>query len=68
SEFATTATNREIAAELHLTVDAVKAHMRNLFERFGVAELPQNRKRVRLAELALRSGVVTPRDFDQGTG
>lgn len=68
SEFATPATNREIAAELHLTVDAVKAHMRNLFERFGVAELPQNRKRVRLAELALRSGVVTPRDFDQGTG
>lgn len=68
SEFATPATNREIAGELHLTVDAVKAHMRALFERFGVTELPQNRKRVRLAELALRSGVVSPRDLDHGGG
>lgn len=62
-EFASPATNREIAERVFLSVDAVKAHLRALFERFGVGELPQNQKRIRLAELALRSGVVTPRDL-----
>jgi pSer/pThr/pTyr-binding forkhead associated (FHA) protein len=65
SEFATPATNKGIAAEVFLSVDAVKAHLRTLFERFGVGELPQNEKRVRLAELALRSGVVAPRDLER---
>lgn len=50
--------NREIAAELFLSTDAVKTHMRALFERFEVEDLPQNRKRVRLVELALERGVV----------
>lgn len=59
---ATPATNREIANQLHLSVEAVKAHLRKLFERFGVEELPQTRKRIRLAELALISGAVSPRD------
>jgi pSer/pThr/pTyr-binding forkhead associated (FHA) protein len=62
-EFATPATNKEIAERVFLSVDAVKAHLRALFERFDVADLPQNQKRVRLAELALRSGVVTARDL-----
>lgn len=56
--FATPATNREIAESVFLSVDAVKGHLRVLFERFGLAELPQNEKRVRLAEQALRSGAV----------
>jgi pSer/pThr/pTyr-binding forkhead associated (FHA) protein len=56
------ATNREIADELHLSVGAVKAHMRTLFEKFGVERLPQTRKRIRLAELALISGAVSPWD------
>ena len=34
--------------------------MRTLFDRFAVEDLPQNQKRVRLAELAMRSGVVAP--------
>lgn len=63
SDFATPATNRTIADEVYLSVDAVKAHLRTLFDRFEVGELPQNQKRVRLAELALRSGVVSPRDL-----
>ena len=62
-EFATPATNKEIAERVFLSLDAVKAHLRALFERFEVGDLPQNQKRVRLAELALRSGVVTPRDL-----
>ena len=35
SDTATPATNRQIADEVHLTVDAVKAHLRLLFERYG---------------------------------
>jgi pSer/pThr/pTyr-binding forkhead associated (FHA) protein len=64
SEFATPATNKQIAEEVFLSVDAVKANLRALFERFEVGDLPQNKKRIRLAELAVRSGVVSPRDLD----
>src|SRR5450756_2039656 len=40
--FATPASNRQIAAELFLSVDAVKMHLRTLFGKFELAELPQN--------------------------
>lgn len=56
------ATNGEIAEELHLSVGAVKAHLRTLFDKFAVEDLPQTRKRIRLAELALISGAVSPWD------
>jgi pSer/pThr/pTyr-binding forkhead associated (FHA) protein len=62
--FAVPATNQAIAAELYLTVDAVKAHLRALFDRFGIADVPQNVKRVRLVELAFHHGVVGERDFE----
>jgi pSer/pThr/pTyr-binding forkhead associated (FHA) protein len=65
SDFATPAANRQIAEEVFLSVDAVKAHLRTLFEKFDVGDLPQNQKRVRLAELALRSGVISPRDLER---
>ncbi|HWX74262.1 MAG TPA: FHA domain-containing protein [Solirubrobacteraceae bacterium] len=61
--FATPASNREIAGELFLTVDAVKMHLRSLFARFELTGLPQNQKRARLAECALRLGLVTQRDL-----
>ena len=63
SAFATPPTNQAIAAELHLSVDAVKTHMRALFEKLELEDLPQNRKRVALIERALQSGVVAPRDL-----
>jgi FHA domain-containing protein len=53
------ATNREIAAELVLSLDAVKGHLRMLFTKFEVDKLPQNEKRLRLAERALNSGAVS---------
>ena len=62
SAFATPSTNREIAEEVFLSVDAVKAHLRVLFERFGLQDLPQNQKRARLAAVALLQGIVTARD------
>jgi pSer/pThr/pTyr-binding forkhead associated (FHA) protein len=63
SAFATPATNQAIAAELHLSVDAVKTHMRALFEKLEVGDLPQNRKRVALVERALQSGAVSRREL-----
>ena len=63
SAYSAPASNREIAAEVFLSVDAVKAHLRVLFERFGLESLPQNQKRARLAAAALVNGVVAERDF-----
>jgi len=64
SAYGAPASNREIAEEVFLSVDAVKANLRALFETFEVSDLPQNQKRIRLAELALRSGVISPRDLE----
>ena len=52
-----------IAAELHLSVDAVKAHLRSLFQRFGIEALPQNQKRSTLVAEAFQRGVITQRDL-----
>ena len=49
-----------------LSLPAVKSHLRVLFERFGIEKLPQNEKRVRLAEQALAGGVVRASDLDEG--
>jgi DNA-binding NarL/FixJ family response regulator len=61
--FVSPASNQQIAAELFFSVDTVKAHLRALFAKFGVEDLPQNQKRARLANPALQSGVVSERDF-----
>jgi FHA domain-containing protein len=63
SDTATAATNRQISEEVHLTVDAVKAHLRVLFERYGLSGLPQNEKRARLVATVLLSGVLTAKEF-----
>jgi hypothetical protein len=63
--YATPATNRDIADELVLSVEAVKTHLRALFQRFGVEHLPQNTKRARLVELAVESGAVSTHDLDR---
>jgi hypothetical protein len=56
--FAGPASNREIAGELFLSIETVKTHLRALFDLFGVATLPQNRKRAELVRRAIESGVV----------
>jgi pSer/pThr/pTyr-binding forkhead associated (FHA) protein len=52
------ASNQQIANELFLSLDAVKTHLRVLFHKFGIENLPQNQKRTRLAEIALELGLV----------
>ena len=61
--FAVPATNQDIAAEIGLGVDAVKSHLRVLFQKFGIQHLPQNQKRGRLVEIAVQGGAVSERDL-----
>jgi len=61
--FVTPPTNDQIAGELFLSVDAVKKHLRALFEKFGVEHLPQNEKRARLVERAFAGGFISDSDL-----
>lgn len=63
TDFATPATNQQIADEVFLSVHAVKMHLRALFAKFELSDLAQNEKRARLAESVLRLGVITDRDL-----
>jgi pSer/pThr/pTyr-binding forkhead associated (FHA) protein len=58
--FAGPPSNREIAADLVLSVETIKTHMRALFELFEVGALPQNRKRLELVRRAFECGAVRP--------
>jgi pSer/pThr/pTyr-binding forkhead associated (FHA) protein len=63
SPYATPASNQEIADTVMLSVPRVKAHLRDLFERLGVEDLPQNAKRVKLVEVAIQTGAVDAREL-----
>lgn len=62
--YARPATNREIADEIYLSVDAVKSHLRALFAKLAVEGYPQNEKRLRLVERAFQSGAISRRDLE----
>ncbi len=57
------AANREIADALNLSLDSVKTHVRSLFRKLGVGDLPQYQKRTELARRALEGGLVTRSDL-----
>jgi hypothetical protein len=61
--YAAPATNRAIADELVLSIDTVKGTLTQLFEVFGLDEVPQNAKRATLATAALDTGVVHREDL-----
>ena len=63
ARYTTPPTNQQIAEELFLSPDAVKTHLRALFSRFGLEDLGQNQKRAKLAEMALRLGIVTDQEL-----
>jgi FHA domain len=56
------ATNQVIAEVTHLSIGAVKMHLRGLFEKFELEHVGQHDKRVRLAERAVASGLVRRHD------
>jgi hypothetical protein len=56
--FATPATNDEIADAVFLSVDAVKGHLRALYRKFAIEDLPPGERRARLVELAVAGGYV----------
>jgi pSer/pThr/pTyr-binding forkhead associated (FHA) protein len=60
SPFAAAPSNSELARELIISVETVKSHMHFLFQAFKLDDVPQHRKRARLAQAALELGVVTP--------
>jgi pSer/pThr/pTyr-binding forkhead associated (FHA) protein len=60
---ATPAANREIADGLCLSPAGVKTHIRSLFGKLDVEDLPQNRKRAELARRAIEIGLVSVRDL-----
>jgi len=64
STYATPPSNRQIADELVIGVETVKTHVRALFDAFELGDVPGHRKRTALAQLALRTGLVGPRDFE----
>ena len=58
------ASNAQIARELCYSVDAVKSHLRVLFHKFGVDDLRQNEKRLKLVDEAFRVGAISRRDLE----
>jgi pSer/pThr/pTyr-binding forkhead associated (FHA) protein len=63
-EFATPASNKQIADELVLSVEAVKTQLRVLFEKFQIEPLARDAKRTRLVQRALETGLISRRDFE----
>jgi DNA-binding CsgD family transcriptional regulator len=61
--FAAPASNQEVAEALVLSVDAVKTHLKALFEKFDLADVPRAHKRAELARRALEWGLVSARDL-----
>ncbi len=62
-DFATPSSNREIAEELVLSVEAVKTQLRALFEKFEVEPLARDMKRTRLVQRAFEAGVISRREL-----
>jgi predicted component of type VI protein secretion system len=52
--------NEAIARELTLEVDTIKFHLRSLYTKFGLRDVPQSEKRAHLRALAIELGYADP--------
>lgn len=59
--FTAPASTREIAAEMYVSVGAVKQHLRNLAVKFRLG--PGDHRRVALADAAIRTGAISAADL-----
>ena len=57
------AKNTEIAMEVGVEVETVKFHLRGMYELFGLKTADPRERRIRLATLAIETGLVTERDL-----
>ena len=64
--FAQPATVHQLAEEFVVSEAAIKAHLTNLYDKFGIYEHGESR-RVRLASEAVRRRAVTLGDLRSGT-
>lgn len=64
--FVEPASVREMAQALDVTEAAIKQHLLNLYAKFGIGE-GDERRRVALARVALRSGVIGLTDLGEAT-
>ncbi|MGH2919200.1 MAG: response regulator transcription factor, partial [Solirubrobacteraceae bacterium] len=58
------ASNQQIADELVVSVEAVKTHLRALFDKFAVGDLPRQAKRGQLVKRAFQTGAISTKDFE----
>jgi FHA domain len=65
-ELAMPASNREIAGELVLSIEAVKTQLRALFEKFDVGPLARDAKRRQLVHRAFETGTISRKDLSCG--
>jgi hypothetical protein len=56
---ATPPTDQQLAEELFLSAHVVKTHLKVLFAKLEVDELPDDQRRVRLVERAFQTGVIS---------
>jgi pSer/pThr/pTyr-binding forkhead associated (FHA) protein len=63
SHYARPASDEQIAEELFLSVGEVRAHLKVLYVKLGVPELPEGDRRLHTVERALSSGLISERDL-----
>jgi len=61
--FARPASDQQIAEELFLSAGGVRTHLKVLYAKLGVEQLPESDIRVRLVEKAFSAGLISERDL-----
>jgi pSer/pThr/pTyr-binding forkhead associated (FHA) protein len=63
SRYASPASDEQIAEDLFLSVAEVRSHLKVLYVKLGIPELPEGDRRLHTVERALSSGLISERDL-----